>query len=258
MAVFLRCQVAEYEREVAGLREGLAKNNEDMADMNTSLTVTQEKSVEEIQRLEAEWAQAKANGAVLEAQLKKKIETEHSLASQVSSLASKVAESAADATATSETHIYRVELLMSERSDLRNTVVELTKKLRIVSAELVNFSNEQDKIIQSAAKHETLMANAAKTQGEILANANTHELIVEQVNEERRQILEIRVNQEREILESAEERIRLREAIAFQDEQVANTTLERHSLLMKINKQQSDVIKLLDVDMNCIPKQSKH
>merc|ERR1739838_637733 len=98
----------------------------------------------------------------------------------------------------------------------------------------------------------------AKTQAEILANANTHELIVEQVNEERRQILEILVNQEREILESAEERIRLREAIAFQDEQVANTTFERHSLLMKINKQQGDVRKLLDVDMNCIPKQSKH
>merc|ERR1739838_296367 len=98
----------------------------------------------------------------------------------------------------------------------------------------------------------------AKTQAEILANANTHELIVEQVNEERPQILEILVNQEREILESAEERIRLREAIAFQDEQVANTTLERHSLLLKSNKQQADVRKLLDVDMNCIPKQSKH
>ena len=97
----------------------------------------------------------------------------------------------------------------------------------------------------------------AKTQAEILANANTHELIVEQVNEERRQILEILVSQEREILESAEERICLCKAIAFQDEQVANTTLERHNLLLKINKQQVEVRKLLDVDMNCIPKQTE-
>jgi len=221
------------------------------------LNVTQEKSVEEIQRLEGEWAQAKANGAVLEAQLKKKMVTEHSLASQVSTLASKLAESAAEATTQNETHSERVELLMTDRHDLRSTVVELTKKLRIVSSELVNFSKEQDNIIQSAGKHETLMANSARTQAEILANANTHELIVEQVNEERRQILEILVNQEREILESAEERIRLREAIAFQDEQVANTTLERHSLLLKINKQQVEVRKLLDVDMNCIPKQTE-
>jgi len=250
-------KVAEYEREVSVFREEKDIKDAQMADMSTSLNVTQEKSVEEIQRLEGEWAQAKANGAVLEAQLKKKMVTEHSLASQVSTLASKLAESAAEASAQNETHSERVELLMTDRHDLRSTVVELTKKLRIVSSELVNFSKEQDNIIQSAGKHETLMANSAKTQAEILTNANTHELIVEQVNEERRQILEILVNQEREILESAEERIRLREAIAFQDEQVANTTLERHSLLLKINKQQVEVRKLLDVDMNCIPKQTE-
>merc|ERR1712087_111635 len=76
-------------------------------------------------------------------------------------------------------------------------------------------------------------------------------------NAERQQMLDLLMKQEKEILESAKERIRLREAIALQEEQSASTTSERQSLLTKINEQQAEVRKLLNVDMNIIPKQTE-
>lgn len=249
-------KVAGFESEIDTIRAQLESTRNEKAELGDSLNVTQEKSVEEIQRLEAEWAQAKANSAVLEAQLKKKVETEHSLASQVSTLASKLAESAADTAKNNNQYSERMDKLISERKDHRNTIVELTKKLRVVSDELERVSAGQNEIIKSAAKHEALMGEAAKAQAEILANANTHELIVEQVNEERRQVIEILVNQEREILESAEERIRLRDAISAQDEQAAHTTLERHNLLMMINEQKEKMEQLRESQLNVLPRES--
>mmetsp|Transcript_22665 Transcript_22665/g.34247 ORF Transcript_22665/g.34247 Transcript_22665/m.34247 type:complete len:630 (-) Transcript_22665:90-1979(-) len=250
-------KVAQYEREIGAMRAELSSSKNEMAELGDNLNVTQEKSVEEIQRLEAEWAQAKANGAVLEAQLKKKVETEHSLASQVSTLAAKLAESAAEASTKNNQYSERMDSLLSERKDLRNTIVELTKKLRVVSNEVEKVLRGQNEIIKSAAKHESLMAEASKAQAEILANANTHEIIVEQVNEERRQMLELLANQEREILESAEERVRVRDAIAAQEEQAAHTTLERHNLLMMVNEQKEKMEELRDSQLNILPKESE-
>eukprot|EP00547_Thalassionema_nitzschioides_P000581 CAMPEP_0194210708 /NCGR_PEP_ID=MMETSP0156-20130528/8990_1 /TAXON_ID=33649 /ORGANISM="Thalassionema nitzschioides, Strain L26-B" /LENGTH=625 /DNA_ID=CAMNT_0038938087 /DNA_START=10 /DNA_END=1887 /DNA_ORIENTATION=+ len=250
-------KVARFESDLDALRAELEAANGEKAELGDNLNVTQEKSVEEIQRLESEWAQAKANSAVLEAQLKKKVETEHSLASQVSTLASKLAENAADTAQNNNSYSEKMDRIVSERKDLRNTVAELTKKLRIVSEEVESVSKGQSNIIKSAAKHEALMGEAAKAQAEILANANAHELIVEQVNEERRQILEILVNQEREILESAEERVRIRDSISAQDEQSAHTTLERHNLMMMINEQKEKMNQLRESQLNVLPRESE-
>ena len=70
--------------------ETLEADNQELA--AAGLGITKEELVEEIQRLEIEWATARTGAAVLEVQLKKKIETEHSLACQVSGQGAPVVE----------------------------------------------------------------------------------------------------------------------------------------------------------------------
>ena len=195
------------------------------------MSAIKEKSVEEIQGLEIEWATARANGAVLEDHLKKKIETEHSLACQVSSVASNLAESTYESSNASVAYASRVDAMMNERASLRKTVAELTKKLTFVAKELQKVSSEQDQIIAAASEPEATMHEVSKTLAKILANAEHHEAVIEKVNEERLQILNVLGAQEQTILSSAGERERLWETISLQVEQLANYVQKRENLL---------------------------
>ena len=69
---------------VANLQSQIETLEADNQELAAGLGITKEKSVEEIQRLEIEWATARTGAAVLKEQLKKKIETEHYLVCQVS------------------------------------------------------------------------------------------------------------------------------------------------------------------------------
>ncbi|KAI2508955.1 hypothetical protein MHU86_5450 [Fragilaria crotonensis] len=211
--------------DLKGQIETLESDNHELA---AGLGITKEKSVEEIQRLEMEWATARASAAVLEAQLKKKIETEHSLACQI-------------------------ETLNTERSALRNTVGELTKKLTLVANELLKVSSEQDQIIQAAGAHEASMKIASEAHAKIMENAHHHESVIERINEERRKILDMLVAQEQEILDSAEKREFLREVIARQAERHAESSRQRGELVSRVNQQMRDVRKIVEQDLDIIP-----
>ena len=252
----LKAHATDRESTVASLTAKLEEMEAENEELMAGLHVIKKKSVEEIQGLEMEWATARANGAVLEAQLKKKIETEHSLACQVSSLASKLAESAYESSNVSVAYASRVDAMMNERTSLRNTVAELTKKLTFVAKELQKVSSEQDQIIAAAAEHEATMHEASKTHAKILANAEHHEAVIEKVNEERLQILNVLSAQEQAILSSAGERERLRETISLQVEQVANSVQKRENLLFRVNQQKEDVRRIVEEDLGIIPKSS--
>ena len=230
--------------------EMLEADNEELA---AGLGITKEKSVEEIQRLEMEWATARASAAVLEAQLKKKIETEHSLACQVSSLASKLAEAAYESSTANAAYTAKIENLMNERAALRHTVSELTKKLTFVANELVKVAREQDEIIQATGAHEAGMQIATETHAMIMENAHSHESVMERINSERRMILNMLIAQEQEILESAEKRDRLREVIALQGQQHLESSKEREELVQRVNQQKMDVRRIVEEDLAMIP-----
>jgi ankyrin repeat protein len=249
----LTTTLAERDATIATLTVQFDAATTQATELHSNLSVTKDKSVEEIQRLEIEWSEAMANGAVLEAQLKKKIETEHSLASQVSILASKLAESASEASSTTVSYAGRIQNLMNERIALRNTVSELTEKLSFVARELQKVSAEQDEIIEAAADHKNSMAAASQAHANIIANANLHENIVEKVNDERRMILEILVAQEKEILDTAEERQRLKESVTAQEDKVAAYATERENLVLRVNKQKEDIRRIVEEDLAIIP-----
>jgi predicted nucleic acid-binding Zn-ribbon protein len=140
----LKAHATDRESTVASLTAKLKEMEAENEELMAGLHVIKEKSVEEIQGLEIEWATARANGAVLEDHLKKKIETEHSLACQVSSVASNLAESTYESSNASVAYASRVDAMMNERASLRKTVAELTKKLTFVAKELQKVSSEQD------------------------------------------------------------------------------------------------------------------
>jgi Ankyrin repeats (many copies) len=230
--------------------ETLEADNEELA---AGLGITKEKSVEEIQRLEMEWATARASAAVLEAQLKKKIETEHSLACQVSSLATKVAEAAYETSTSTAAYTAKIENLMNERAALRHTVAELTKKLTFVANELIKVAREQDQIIQATGAHEASMHIATETHAMIIENAHNHEAVMERINDERRTIMNMLMAQEQEIFESAKIRDRLRDAIAIQGKQHLQSSKEREELVQRVNRQKMDVRKIVEEDLAMIP-----
>ena len=55
-------------------------------------------------------------------------------------------------------------MMMNERTFLRKTIAELTKKLTFVAKKLQKVSSEQDQIIAAAAEHEATMHQSTKTQ----------------------------------------------------------------------------------------------
>ena len=238
---------------VADLQSQIETLEADNQELAAGLGITKEKSVEEIQRLEMEWATARASAAVLEAQLKKKIETEHSLACQVSGLASKLAESAYESSTAHSLHTAKIEALNNERSALRTTVGELTKKLTLVANELVKVSNEQDQIIAAAGAHEESMNIARDTHAKIMENAHHHETVIERINNERRKILDMLVAQEQEIMDSAGKREHLKEVIALQCQKQDDSTNQREGLISRVTQQKMNVRKIVEEDLGIIP-----
>ena len=206
-----------------------------------------------ISKLEMDLANSRANGAILEAQLKKKIETEHALASQVSTLAARLAESAAESSTSTSSYSARITILEQERETLRATVAQLTMKLKNVALALDTISLEQDKIVQAAAMHEDTMAKASAAHAKIVAEATKQDEVFIKGDKERGEILAILDRQRADMEASVMERQALRQAILVQDEQMNTTTEERDALIQGVRRQKESVAHLVAHELAIIP-----
>lgn len=157
------------------------------------------KQEKEMKSVRMDWASAQARSAVLEAQLKSKIENEHELASQVSQLAGKLAESAAYTGSASSLYSKRVQALEEEREKLKATVNDLGKKL-------VKVSEFMNKMTQKT--HETTKKSnedAKKKQLQLLAEAADQEKLIRTALEERKSMAAMLKQQEMEMEKSAQQ-----------------------------------------------------
>jgi len=202
----------EFKREAEAEIEELKKENDRLDEDNKLMSTGElnpdefkyvkdkcQKQERELKSLKMDWASAQARAAVLEAQLKSKIENEHELASQVSHLAGKLAESAADSTTYSDMHSKRIELLEDERERLRTTVNDLGKKLLKVS----HFMNKMTQKSQESNKKST--EDAKHKQAKLLAEASTKEELIRTALAERKHMADLLKKQEEEMERSAKQ-----------------------------------------------------
>jgi hypothetical protein len=211
------------------------------------------KTEEAIEKMELQTAIATANAAVLEAQLKKKIETEHTLASQVSLLAARLAESAHESSNVGTISAKRIDALEAERTLLRATIEDLSKRLQSVAKALDNMSIEQEKIVKAAATHEATMAAAAIAHTKILSSTNSQETMFAKAAMEREEILSILTRQEEEVSKSVGERSVIIEAMKAQEEHMTLSTVQRDAIVANVTTQRDAIREMIDCELDVIP-----
>ena len=205
----------EMEAEIIELKNENARLLKEMEEMNKveegqlspeqlkKMTDKLSKQDNDLKSLKMEWASTQARAAVLEAQLKNKIENEHELASQVSQLAGKLANSAADSSNQVNMYSRRVETLEAEREKLRATVNDLGKKLLKVS----QFMNKMTAKTQETNKQmsEEAKLKQAKQQAKLQEDASNHEQLIRTALAERQHMAELLKKQEEEMERSAKQ-----------------------------------------------------
>ncbi|MCU0548632.1 MAG: hypothetical protein MUC48_04720, partial [Leptolyngbya sp. Prado105] len=189
------------------LRNELTKEfNETAEKLNETATILAAKEAkwahvekelrEKLHSTEVECANAKANGAILEAQLKKRMQNEHELASQVSGLASRLAEAASESNENAKKYDQSIADLHAERKDLIDTVEDLTHRLKGAAKAMETMRAQQLKIIDGAISHEQIVSKALEAHAQIVTDAARQQQELEIAKEERAIILNLLAKQD--------------------------------------------------------------
>ena len=227
----------KYDEEIEQLKVALADKKE--AELKSyKLTNKERFDLEErVEVSERDCASAQANAAVLEAQLKKKIETEQSLASQVSMLASQLASSASASSESAGAYQKKCEALSTENKKLQAHIEELEGKLGTVATALDAMAAEQERIVEAATKHEQTMAACAAAHQTIVADTTRQESLLEDAAKEREQIVSILMRQAEDAERTMGDREKVLEAVKEQEAKYQEAVKERDTVVESVNKQ---------------------
>lgn len=230
-------QAKEVEKQIAELNDKI--EDKKSAELRTyKLTNKERYDLEErVEVSERECAAAQANTAVLEAQLRKKIETEQSLASQVSMLASQLASSASTSSESATAYQRQCEAITAENKKLQSQIERLEGKLGTVATALDAMAAEQERIVEAASKHEKTMAACTQVHQTIIADTTRQETLLEEAAKEREQIVSILMRQAEDAEQTMSDRERLLEAVKGQDADIARAAEERDAVIKSVSKQ---------------------
>ena len=192
---------------------------------------------ERVETSEKERAAAVANTAVLEAQLKKKIEIEQSLASQVSMLASQLASSASSSSEATTAYQRTNEALTAQNQALQAKVDELERKLGTVATALDAMAVEQERIVEAATKHEKTMGDVTQTNAAIISDTTRQETLLEDAAKEREQIVSILMRQAEDAERTMADREKVLDAVKAQEANILAAAEERDAVVESVNKQ---------------------
>lgn len=261
----LQAEKQELQERLESLQEEFAAQGERLAQAEMAFTTVRGdqdfewKELEEhAKHLEKEWATAKASEAILEAQLKKRIKSEQSLANEVSFLASRLAESAADSSYSVGTYGARVRTVEKERDELRWTVRALSLKLESVHNHLDEMMIGQETILKAAAEHDRNMAEAAELQARLIEHTKLHHEMYEKSQEERKKISLLLQCQDEEAARHAEERKCIIGAFEMAAEQMDLSAKERKQLVAKVEEQSMEIKHMIVRDLGGIQYALSH
>lgn len=131
-------------------------------------------------KVEIDWANSQANVAILESQLKKRMENEHLLASQVANLAASLAESA-DSNINFSSELKKFE---EEKAALKDTIHLLKMRLAGVVGTMKSTRDQQITILDDSIDQENLMVKVLETHAEIVSESIEQEKAITAAKEE--------------------------------------------------------------------------
>jgi hypothetical protein len=216
--------------------------------------ILEQKLTSQVQDLELDLASERANSAILDGQLKKKMENEHGLASQVSALAGKLAESSAEARDNTRSFAAKIRLLEEERRVLRASVQDLTRRLSMVAEVLEQMVEQQQSLILGAKDHEEEMSRNATAHAKIVSEAMRQELEYERGVQEREEIRRLLAVQEKNVTTGEKERENIMTAIALQGKNMDKSRKTRVALMQNVESMGAEISGVLATVMDGIPR----
>ena len=247
-------KLSAVEMKYQSAREQLEKSLNLFDTSEKDFRIVESKLKDQVKELELDLASEKANTAILDAQLKKKIENEHGLASQVSALAGKLAEAAAEARDNTKTYANRIRLLEEERQTLRESVQDLTKRLSMVARVLEQMVQQQSDIMKEAKAYEEEMSGHAAAHAKIVGDAMRQEMQFDQAKEEREQIRKMLEEQEKHVQDSEGHRNSIMNAIAAQGQHMENSKKSRDELMSNVQSMGAEISGVLTTVLDGIPR----
>jgi len=181
MADYRQCQ-----KDLASTRDELAQTIAAIKEKEEDWIAKDKKKKEKSKQIEVEWASTQANCAILDSQLKKRIENEHLLASQVSTLARRLAESADNAMRFTK----EIKNLENEKFELEESVKNLVQRLKKTTAVLEDTRKHQMIILDDAIVQEEMMAKSMETHAKTVSECLTDERELEATKAEMMAIIE--------------------------------------------------------------------
>jgi ankyrin repeat protein len=248
------------QRELETLQEDHLALQVALREAQASVAKMEEKHKEEgnsrevaLQSLEREWASAKASEAILQAQLKKRIQSEHGLAKEVSFLAARLSESARESSQSVDVYGNRVRNIENERNELRSTVKALTLKLEKVRRQLDSVLASQVKLVEAAGIHDENMAEVTSIQAQLLEHTKRHHELFDKTQQEHQDMLTTLEAQREAAQTHSKERESILLAFEMQHEQMQFSQKERKQLVAKVEQQRLGIKHLIVHDLMGMP-----
>lgn len=239
----LLAQIDTLQTTLSLTREKLADSICTMVQKEEEWATTKEKLEEKYRETHLEWANAQANCAIFEAQLKKRMENEHLLASQVSTLASRLAECSHELNEGRVTSTKRIKELEDDQLSLTETVENLTARLQNISAVMQNTHKQQMIIVDDAIGNEEIMADCMETHAKMVSESIQQERHLRLAREEMMQLLE------QSFGEADEKRHQLMNSITDQGKHFSNMIKTRGSMLSCVQTVTTNVASVLQNDL---------
>ena len=239
----LLAQIDSLQTTLSLTREKLADSICTMVQKEEEWATTEEKLEEKYRETHLEWANAQANCAIFEAQLKKRMENEHLLASQVSTLASRLAECSHELNEGRVTSTKRIKELEDDQLSLTETVENLTARLQNISAVMQNTHKQQMIIVDDAIGNEEIMADCMETHAKMVSESIQQERHLRLAREEMMQLLE------QSFGEADEKRHQLMNSITDQGKHFSNMIKTRGSMLSCVQTVTTNVASVLQNDL---------
>jgi len=248
---YLLAKIGDVETTLSLTREKLAHSIDTMEKKEEEWATVERKMDGKYRETEVEWANAQANCAIVEAQLKKRMDNEHLLASQVSNLASRLAECSHEMNENKVEYTEEVKKLRDERSSLREAVGDLTKRLRNVTAVMQNTHNQQMIIVDDAISHEETMADCMETHAKMVSASIQQERHLKKSKDEIMKMLEQSFD------EAEDKRRKLMDSITDQGKHLSSMIKTRGNMLACVQNVTTNITSILETDLADVDKREE-
>jgi len=236
----LSAELGETKTDLSSTQAKLAHSIDYLKEKQGEWDVTELKSKAQYSRVELDWANSQADVAIFNSQLKKRMDNEHLLASQVSSLAARLAECA-----TSNINFAReANDCKEQNTTLETTVHLLTKRINNVTAIMENTREQQMSILNDAISQEEMMAQCMENHARVVTESLAQGNAMQEAKNEMMAMIE------RSFDEANEKRIISLNVSTEQGRYLSNMNTHRCNLLSSAQTVTSNVICALEKDLN--------